>query len=368
MRYERMKDVFQSCHTTNLSLGQLLLFQLLQTTPRSPPINYFTTTASLFHVPDQTAMRSPKRLALTLISLSALFPSANAFVDPSPACTAFFRTRPRLSSHTPQQYGDGLDQAAMMESDMLIVVNEKDEIVDDVVISKKVAHVFNSDQPRGVAHRAFSIFIFNEQNEMLLTRRADSKITFPGVWTNTCCSHPLYNMSPNEVDEVPAAYPSFPGVKHAAIRKIKHELGIDPAFVPHGDIQFVSRFHYWAADTKTYGPDAPWGEHEIDYVLFVQCPNEIIVTPNPDEVDEYRYVSIHGLKTMLDEPNLLWSPWFRGIMDHGGFDWWATLEQTMAGGNTNDNVVFFDPPSDHVARYNSPTHDRCTGVYSNAKM
>lgn len=278
-----------------------------------------------------------------------------------------FRPRALLRTHIHStEYGNGMDQAAMMESDMLIVVDENDVIVKNVFVSKKQAHVFNSDQPRGVAHRAFSIFIFNEKNEMLLTRRADSKITFPGVWTNTCCSHPLHDMSPNEVDHVPAAYPAFPGIKHAAIRKLKHELGIDPKDIPHEQIRFVSRFHYWAADTKTYGSDAPWGEHEIDYVLFLKCQHEPIVHANPDEVDEYRYVSIVDLKIMFEEVGLLWSPWFRGIMENGGFEWWEMLQETIEGKNTNDQVLFFDPPAEHMAVYNLPSHDRFTGVYASA--
>lgn len=48
----------------------------------------------------------------------------------------------------------------------------------------------NIDQ--GMLHRAFSVFLFNTKGELLLQQRADAKITFPGYWTNTCCSHPLY--------------------------------------------------------------------------------------------------------------------------------------------------------------------------------
>jgi len=308
-------------------------------------------------------MWSPKsRALLNLLSCLAVVPHSSAF---GVAFLSAPASRRAIQCYA-AEYGNGMDQAAMMDSDLLVVVDEKDVVVHDVVVSKKQAHVFNANQPRGVAHRAFSIFIFNEKNEMLLTRRADSKITFPGVWTNTCCSHPLHNMFPNEVDEVPAAYPSFPGIKHAAIRKLRHELGIAPTFVPHEKIQFISRFHYWAADTKTYGNDAPWGEHEVDYVLFVQCPNETILKINPDEVDEYKYVSINGLKAMFEEKGLLWSPWFRGIMNNGGFDWWEHLEETMKGRNTNDIITFFDPPTEHVATYNLPSHDRFTGVLINA--
>jgi isopentenyl-diphosphate delta-isomerase len=48
----------------------------------------------------------------------------------------------------------------------------------------------NIDQ--GMLHRAFSVFLFNTKGELLLQQRSDAKITFPGYWTNTCCSHPLY--------------------------------------------------------------------------------------------------------------------------------------------------------------------------------
>lgn len=44
----------------------------------------------------------------------------------------------------------------------------------------------------GMLHRAFSVFLFNQKGELLLQQRSDAKITFPGYWTNTCCSHPLY--------------------------------------------------------------------------------------------------------------------------------------------------------------------------------
>ena len=71
-----------------------------------------------------------------------------------------------------------MDQNDMMEKDMLIAVNENDVIIPNAQISKKKAHQFNRIQPRGIAHRAFSVFLFNAKKEMLLTRRAMSKITF----------------------------------------------------------------------------------------------------------------------------------------------------------------------------------------------
>ena len=63
---------------------------------------------------------------------------------------------------------------------------------------------------------------------------------------------------------------SVMGVKRAAVRKLAHELGIDASEVPLENFKFLTRLHYWAADSVTHGPDSPWGEHEIDYVLFIQ--------------------------------------------------------------------------------------------------
>ena len=257
-----------------------------------------------------------------------------------------------------------MDQNAMMESDLLIVVDCNDRLVQGAKqCSKKQAHSFSPDQPRGVLHRAFSFFLFNPQGEMLLTQRAPSKITFPGVWTNTCCSHPLWGMTPNEVDITPDAYPQFDGIKHAAIRKLKHELGIDPSDIPHSKIQFLSRFQYWASDTLTHGPNAPWGEHEVDYILFLQVP-EPKLDLNPEEVADCKYVSSVELRQMFEHPTLRWSPWFRGIMERGGFDWWNDLPGALAGQYTNDKVVFFDPTPEHVASYNLPTLTRITGVWT----
>lgn len=63
---------------------------------------------------------------------------------------------------------------------------------------------------------------------------------------------------------------SVPGVKNAAVRKLYHELGIAAEDVPVDSFKFLTRLHYYAADAVTHGPNAPWGEHEIDYILFIQ--------------------------------------------------------------------------------------------------
>eukprot|EP00525_Craspedostauros_australis_P009315 CAMPEP_0198127698 /NCGR_PEP_ID=MMETSP1442-20131203/47768_1 /TAXON_ID= /ORGANISM="Craspedostauros australis, Strain CCMP3328" /LENGTH=257 /DNA_ID=CAMNT_0043787723 /DNA_START=519 /DNA_END=1292 /DNA_ORIENTATION=+ len=254
-----------------------------------------------------------------------------------------------------------MDQEAMMETDMLIVVDENDMLVEGVDCSKKKAHTFGNDSPRGILHRAFSFFLFNPQGEMLLTKRADSKITFPGVWTNACCSHPLHGMTPNEVDVLPQAYPEMKGIRNAAVRKLKQELGITADQLPMEDMRFIHRFHYWASDTITYGDTAPWGEHEVDYIIFLQI-EEPAMQINPDEVSECKYLTIAEMKEMLQEPDLLWSPWFKGIMERGGFEWWENLDDAMAGKYTSETITFFDADPEHFAAYNTPEHTRLTGV------
>ena len=251
-----------------------------------------------------------------------------------------------------------------MNKDMLILVDEQDRV--SGAMSKREAHVFSAETPRGWLHRAFSVFIFDQQGRMLITKRAESKITFPGVWTNACCSHPLHGRVPEEVDYAAEAGHgadlSMPGAKHAARRKLLHELGIEPAQLPHDDFRFLTRFHYWAADTLTYGDSPPWGEHEVDYILFVR--GAVDLTPNVDEVDECRYVTPDELRAMLREDGLRWSPWFVGIMERGGFEWWANLDEALArdGRYVDPQITYFDPPKEHVAVYNLPSHGPLTGV------
>lgn len=116
-----------------------------------------------------------------------------------------------------------------------------------------------SNIDKGLLHRAFSVFLFNDKNELLLQQRASEKITFPDMWTNTCCSHPL--MIPGEtgsnLEECVA------GVKNAAQRKLDHELGIKKEQVPIEDFHFLTRIHYKAAS------DGKWGEHESKQSLLL---------------------------------------------------------------------------------------------------
>jgi farnesyl-diphosphate farnesyltransferase len=245
-------------------------------------------------------------------------------------------------------WGKGMTQDDMMAKDECILVNENDEIVGHA--SKKEAHIFSKKNPRGKLHRAFSVFLFDQKGRLLLQKRASDKITFPDVWTNTCCSHPLYGFEPSEVDSPEdVANGSVPGVKNAAIRKLEHELGISPKIFKHSDFKFLTRLHYWAADVVTHGPKAPWGEYEVDYILFAQ--KRVSVDANEEEVSDSRYVTQEELRAMMEPSSgLLWSPWFRIIAEQFLPHWWADLRATMTSSKHVDLIRIhrFDPTTEHM--------------------
>lgn len=191
-----------------------------------------------------------------------------------------------------------------------ILVNDRDEIIGH--LDKKTCHLASAIAKDDLLHRAFSVFLFNSQGQLLLQRRANEKITFPDCWTNTCCSHPLFGGS--EVDGIN-------GAKLAAVRKLQHELGITDIAV--GDLRFVARIHY-----KALQKDDVWAEHEIDYILFVQ--KDVKWELNLNEVSDVRFVDPHQLRELIDASSREGiSPWFRLICEKFFFDWWGQLNKIV---------------------------------------
>ena len=242
-------------------------------------------------------------------------------------------------------WNGNVSQDELMHSDQCILIDENDAVIGEA--SKASAHTFSTEQPRGLLHRAFSVFLFDMEGKLLLQQRAAEKITFPNVWTNTCCSHPL---SPTEVDfEGDLINLSLHGVKSAAIRKLHQELGIDAKEVPMEKFKFLTRLHYWAADVVTHGKDSVWGEHEIDYILFIQC--NVTCKPNPEEVQSFKYVSQSELLAMMDpSKGVLWSPWFRIIAETFLSKWWKDLNITLTTQTFVDvkTIYRFDPSEEHM--------------------
>ena len=160
-------------------------------------------------------------------------------------------------------------------------------------------------------------------------------------------------MKPSEVDTPADVAKGDPqGVKNAAIRKLEHELGIPTNTFTTADFKFLTRLHYWAADTVTHGKDAPWGEHEIDYVLFVTVDkkNDLPLQPHPDEVNAVQWVSLDELQAMLKDTSLLFSPWFRLIVQKWLVTWWKNLDKAMTTQAFCDyeTIHEFDPPPEHL--------------------
>ena len=262
------------------------------------------------------------------------------------------RTRMASSTNFRENKWNGTrSQEDLMLTDECILVNAKDEVIGHA--SKYDCHHFSHEEkrrtPKGLLHRAFSVFLFDEDNKLLLQQRASTKITFPSVWTNTCCSQQLHGYDPTEVDdEIKDVYERkrAPGAIRAARRKLLHELNIAPKSVKEEQFKFLTRLHYCAKDSfgdekmRPENGSAFWGEHEMDYVLFCKAKQEDLIEGgmmiNTEEVDAMIWVSPEELKEMMsEESGLRWSPWFRIIVDRFLWKWWDNLDDVF---NTDEYV------------------------------
>lgn len=208
--------------------------------------------------------------------------------------------------------GHDEEQIRLME-ELCIVLNYEDEPVG--AATKKTCHIMKNIQD-GLLHRAFSVFLFNDEGKLLLQQRATEKITFADMWTNTCCSHPLAVHS--EMGKAGDLSSSVQGARVAAQRKLDQELGIDAKYVPLDDFKFLTRIHYMAPS------NGPWGEHEIDYIFIIRA-NPVLV-PNANEVRDLKYVSSEELKEMFRDESLVFTPWFKLICESYLFKWWDQLD------------------------------------------
>jgi len=139
-----------------------------------------------------------------------------------------------------------------MKTENIVLVDEHDNAIG--TIEKMQAH------QHGLLHRAFSVFIFNASNQLLLQKRNSEKYHSGGLWTNTCCGHPR----PDEM------------VGNAAIRRLYEEMGFNCNIEKNFDFIYNTSFANGLI------------EHEFDHVYsgyFDGCP-----LPNPDEVEDWKYV------------------------------------------------------------------------------
>lgn len=224
------------------------------------------------------------------------------------------------------------DQQVLMESDNCIVVNNLDEV--EGYDSKLACHRVPSIETMPKLHRAFSVFLFDQSGKMLLQQRASNKLTFPNVWTNTCCSHQLFTTDRSEIDEEKNIRKGkVPGTIRAARRKLDHELGLQLDNIVDSDFKFLTRIRYAAVDEASKhivnGKSFFYGESEVDYILFLRCDTsrDFSLNPRPEEVQDTRFVDMNELRLMLANDRFKWSPWFHGIAKAFLFDWWSKIDE-----------------------------------------
>lgn len=171
-----------------------------------------------------------------------------------------------------------------MGQDLVVLVDEygRDMVGPDgrlATVDKVKAH------RRGLRHRAVSVFIFNDRNEVLLQKRANGKYHSAGKWSNTCCTHPL----PGEAPPV------------AARRRLAEEMGLALPLTE------VFTFSY---ETSTGNG---LSENEFDHVFFGFSNQNPM--PDPTEVSEWKWVAMDKLAQELAENADRYSPWLRECFD-----------------------------------------------------
>ena len=138
---------------------------------------------------------------------------------------------------------------------------------------------------KGELHRALSVLIFNSDGELLLQQRAFSKYHTPGLWSNTCCSHPR----PGE-DSL-----------EAATRRLQEEMGFTTPLIKSFD--FIYKAHF----------DNGLIEHEFDHVFFGTFDGEPVI--NPEEANDFGWVKLNNLMEEMRSSPENYTVWFRIIME-----------------------------------------------------
>lgn len=161
--------------------------------------------------------------------------------------------------------------------ELVILVDEQDKQTG--VMEKMQAH------REAVLHRAFSVFIFNTRGELMLQQRALNKYHSPGLWSNTCCSHPRPGESTGD----------------AAHRRLFEEMGFDCHF------EEVFSFVYKAPFTNELT------EYEYDHV-FIGVTDTLPIL-NKDEAEAYRMAGLDDIRREMDEDSEKFSVWFRIAFD-----------------------------------------------------
>lgn len=162
-----------------------------------------------------------------------------------------------------------------MVEEHVILVNEKDQEIG--LMPKLEAH------QKAVLHRAFSVFIFNSENELMLQQRASDKYHSPNLWTNTCCSHQRSGESNIQ----------------AGTRRLYEEMGFTTS------LKEITSFIYKAPF------DNGLTEHELDHIMVGYYNEDPVI--NSDEVEDWKWMKIEDVKQdIILNPNI-YTAWFKII-------------------------------------------------------
>ncbi len=164
-----------------------------------------------------------------------------------------------------------------MIEEKVILVNEKDEQIG--LMPKLEAH------EKGLLHRAFSVFIFNDKNELMLQQRALSKYHSPGLWTNTCCSHQRESESNLQ----------------AGTRRLREEMGFETLLEEKTSFIYKAPF------------DNGLTEHELDHIM-VGYFNEAPVI-NKEEVESWKWMPLEQVREDIKVNPENYTAWFKIIFD-----------------------------------------------------
>lgn len=164
-----------------------------------------------------------------------------------------------------------------MKEEQVILVNENNEQIG--TMAKMEAH------EKAVLHRAFSVFITNDNGEIMLQQRAASKYHSPLLWTNTCCSHQRVGETNIE----------------AGKRRLQEEMGFQ------AELKELFSFIYKAPF------DNGLTEHELDHVMIGSFNAEPNI--NPDEVEAWKWMSPEAIKEDISNNPKEYTAWFKIIFD-----------------------------------------------------
>lgn len=164
-----------------------------------------------------------------------------------------------------------------MEEENVILVNQNDEQIG--LMPKMEAH------EKAVLHRAFSVFVLNDKNEIMLQQRAKHKYHSPLLWTNTCCSHQRDGETNIQ----------------AGNRRLDEEMGFGT------ELKELFHFIYKAPF------DNGLTEHELDHVMIGYYNGEPKI--NPEEVEDWKWMDIEAVKKDMQLHPDLYTVWFKIIFE-----------------------------------------------------